>query len=680
MFAALTLIVNLAVLTISIKRWAELGVILWRSIWLAPFLAYLFTSIACAWLLLPLLRSKFPLRNNIEDAWQKVITWLQLKPGTLSRLVYGLLAAIVIFLIPILKFWLQIGQESKHSTQDPILAAVLFYWISWFLIISGSFFATRAINGNLWKGSLLFLLVTGVAFEIYYRLQNVNAYPFSLGWSESSRYFYASLFFAPRVYGQSFPLTVMHPSRYFLQSLAFLIPGNSLVFSRLWQAVLWVTLTAISAVVLPRRIFSRKSTLYQDKVLYWLLSAWIFLFLLRIGVYYHLEPILFLPFLVGASSPKWKQWLLLAIASVWAGISRVNWFVMPGFLLSLAYFFEVPLDQGKSKFRYWSTPAILSISGTAIALASQWLYIQFSGNATNSTAFASSFTSDLLWYRLLPNESFPLGILLATLIMTLPLVIVLATNMFGYSHSVRIERTLSVLAILSVILAGSLVVSVKIGGGGDLHNMDAFATVLLVAVLFSASDRFVMDTDTASSINHQPWANWPTVFMAAMLPVIFLIHAIRPPQNFNEKQDAKALQTLMSTVNELGKGSKVLFINERHLVTFGQVKVPLEYDYEAVTLMEMAMSGNQPYLDRFYQRIKNQEFSVIVSGKLNQGIKTSGVFFEENNVWNSRVSAKILCYYEPAVISTLPEITTMIEAEESKITVLVPKQTNGDCQ
>ena len=679
MFAALTLIVNLAVLVISINRWAELGVILWRSVWLIPFLAYLFTSIACTWLLLPAFQGIFPLRNRIETAWQKVVARLNQTPGTLSRLVYGLLAATLIVLIPFLKFWLQIGQESKHSTQDPILAAVLFYWISWFLIIAGSFLATRAINGKLWKGSLLFLLVSGVAFELYYRLLNVNAYPFSLGWSESSRYFYASLFYAPKVYGQTFPLTVMHPSRYLLQSLAFLIPGNSLMFSRLWQAILWVILTTISAVVLPKRIFSTRSALYQDKFLPWLLSAWIFLFLLRIGVYYHLEPILFLPFLVGPSSPKWKQWALLAIASVWAGISRVNWFVMPGLLLSLAYFFEVPLAPGKSKFRYMATPAILTLFGAAIALASQWVYIQISGNAANSTAFASSFTSDLLWYRLLPNESFPLGILLATLIMTLPLIIVLVHNLLAYGRSVRLERTLSVFAILLVILAGSLVVSVKIGGGGDLHNMDAFAAVLLVAVLFSASDRVVTDAQRAK-VNPQPWANWPTVFMAALLPVLFLIPAIRPLQQFNEKQNAKALQTLVSKVNELGKDGKVLFINERHLVTFGQVNVPLEYDYEAVTLMEMAMSGNQPYLDRFYQRIKDQEFSGIVSGKLNQGIKTSGVFFEENNVWNSRVSVKILCYYEPAVISTLPEITTMIETEESKITVLVPKQTIGDCQ
>jgi hypothetical protein len=95
--------------------------------------------------------------------------------------------------------------------------------------------------------------------------------------------------------------------------------------------------------------------------------------------------------------------------------------------------------------------------------------------------------------------------------------------------------------------------------------------------------------------------------------------------------------------------------------------------------MEMAMSDNQPYLQTFYSKLKQHQFSAIVTGKLNTGLKTEGLFFEENNVWNSAVSQQILCYYQPVVLQTSPELITVLEAEESKITVLVPKNIVGDC-
>jgi hypothetical protein len=62
--------------------------------------------------------------------------------------------------------------------------------------------------------------------------------------------------------------------------------------------------------------------------------------------------------------------------------------------------------------------------------------------------------------------------------------------------------------------------------------------------------------------------------------------------------------------------------------------------------MEMAMSNNRTYLEKFYTDLREHRFAAIVSGRQNLVIKKDVVFAEENNVWNSRVSPYILCYYD----------------------------------
>jgi hypothetical protein len=123
-------------------------------------------------------------------------------------------------------------------------------------------------------------------------------------------------------------------------------------------------------------------------------------------------------------------------------------------------------------------------------------------------------------------------------------------------------------------------------------------------------------------------------------------------------------------VKEAGTNGPVLFINERQLVTFGDADVPLVADYEAVTLMEMAMSNNQRYLNKFYRDLENHRFAAIVAAKQNLAIKQEGPAMEENNVWNSRVSPYILCYYHPKVT---------VEPQGNRIEVYVPSAESTQC-
>ncbi len=89
-----------------------------------------------------------------------------------------------------------------------------------------------------------------------------------------------------------------------------------------------------------------------------------------------------------------------------------------------------------------------------------------------------------------------------------------------------------------------------------------------------------------------------------------------------------------------------------------------------MTLMEMAMSNNRIYLNRFYGDLKSHRFAAIVATKQNLVIKQTGPLIEENNVWNSRVSPSILCYYHPILT---------IEPQGNRVEVYVPTAEPTDC-
>jgi len=54
--------------------------------------------------------------------------------------------------------------------------------------------------------------------------------------------------------------------------------------------------------------------------------------------------------------------------------------------------------------------------------------------------------------------------------------------------------------------------------------------------------------------------------------------------------------------------------------------VPLVPDYELVTLMEMAMSGNMGYLDQFYADLHRQRFALIIARRQGTGIQSEDTY------------------------------------------------------
>ena len=655
---AFTVIVNLLMWRSTYLRMLDIKANFIRSTWSGMLVLCLVITVACIWLILRSAKTEPSLIEHFDRIYFTSITW---------RAINALIFVAILILVPYIKFKFEIGQNVKDPVYDPILLLLLYYWMCWWMMLIAATSLKELLQTSWAGGFAVALLLLGVSYEILVRLNYVTDYPLSMGWSEGSRYYYASLFFSKQIYGEVFPLSTLHPTRYLLQSFPFLFPSLGLFAHRFWQFLLWIGLTGGVSIAVTKRIFAQK-----DKALKWLTAGWFFLFFLRVGVYYHLEVMVILPLLFVSWKKPWQSLVTLIIASLWAGVSRVNWFPMPAMIVIALYLLETPFASKpaeKTSFKqlskYLAQPALWTVIGLASALFAQWVYIYISGNAQNVDAFTSSFTSDLLWYRLWPNENFSLGVIPAILFISGPLIIVIAIAARRWV-SLHPVRWVGLITMLVALFAGSAVVSTKIGGGGDLHNMDTYAVLIGIVGFYFISGRVQVEPGTPN-LEIRPS---PFLAVAVVTPLLLLIPMLSPYPKYNESRNQQAHQQLVGIVNEIGKDGPVLFINDRQLIALGDVDVPLVYDYEVVTLMEMAMSGNEAYLDRFYDDLTHHRFAAIISGRQNLVIKQEGVFSEENNVWNTRVSPYILCNYESKMT---------IEADDSRIEIYVPRTQSDDC-
>ena len=94
--------------------------------------------------------------------------------------------------------------------------------------------------------------------------------------------------------------------------------------------------------------------------------------------------------------------------------------------------------------------------------------------------------------------------------------------------------------------------------------------------------------------------------------------------------------------------SEVLFIDQRQLLTFGQISgVELFSEYELKDMMNQAMGGNEDYFDRFIGDLREHRFALIVSDPLPKFVQASDYKFgEENDAWLFYVAEPLQLYYE----------------------------------
>jgi hypothetical protein len=404
-----------------------------------------------------------------------------------------------------------------------------------------------------------------------------------------------------------------------------------------------------------------------DKLIKTAFFGWVFLYLFQGPVYYFLL-ISLIPVLWGFDGRKFKKTLLLVlIGSIWAGMSRVNWFPIPALVAATLYFLEEKVNDGKWN-HYLRYPIGWFAGGTIIALLSWYAYAAWSGKPLGD--FGIYFSSNLLWYRLFPNATLKSGVILAVLVASIPLLGLITIYLHKSGFNYHFLRRLGIGAIAAVLFLGGIIVSTKIGGGNNIHNLDGYLLILMMTASYLYFGKSIPD------FNH-PDKEFPrrllTIFvsLAVLLPVLYTFQVGKPVK----LPDTAKVENVLLTIQEFSTaaavdGGEILFIGERQLLTFGEISdIPLVPEYERMNLMEMVMGGNDEYLAEFYESIENQEFALIITEPLKPNYKGRSVpFGDENDVYVRDVAIPVLCYYEPIKrFSKLP------------IQLLVPKSKPDIC-
>ena len=587
---------------------------------------------------------------------ERLISWLKQAVGLLSRLNWLLLLLIAVFAaaFPVLMYTEPGIYLSQNWTRQ-----ALFLWL--WAAVTLSLIAYRR---RPWTHMAA---LAGLGMAVIYHLAtyfpHVTNYPFGLWWSETTRYYLGSTYLGQQIYGRDLPWAMKDMTRYLMQALPFLFPGGDEIWvHRLWQVLLRFLSGYLTGYILARRLK------ISSPLLTGLFTAWAGLFFFQGPVFYHLIVVVILVLWLADIGRFWKTLLVVLAASVYAGFSRINWVPMAGLIAAVIYFMETPVEGRtfKQAARYLMPPAIWVVVGMAAGLAVQQYWAVNSGNPPE--IYLSSFTSYMLWDRLLPNPSFPMGILLQILLVSAPLLIYLALAS-GFWRNVHWIRTLGLLGILSGLFAGGVIVSVKIGGGTNLHNMDVFLVVLLIMAVELYYQRAVDQTSRPVTVNFPYWL----MAAAVAIPVVYTISfgGLGKTQ-LDPQSAAKDLEELQAYVDQaMSSGGDVLFMSERHLVTFGLIgDVSLVHEYEKMLLQEMVMGNNLAYLQTFAEDMAAQKYALIVSDKQPVRLKDPATepLAMENNVVFETIVPMMSCAYE---------VETRIDS--GNLELWVPKSENN-CQ
>jgi hypothetical protein len=353
-----------------------------------------------------------------------------------------------------------------------------------------------------------------------------------------------------------------------------------------------------------------------------------------------------------------RTWLVLILASVWSGISRINWYPMPGILATVVFLLEVPY-QDKKFWRYLLKPVLWNVVGLAIAFASQRAYIALSG-IPEAEFFYTSLTSNLLWYRLFPNASYQFGVLPIALVASFPMWAAMLIVLRQHRGELQPLRLVLVLGALLALFAGGLVVSMKIGGGVDIHNLDAYLSVLLIVTTYLVFARYTSETKTTLGAVR---LHWSVVALLVVVPAWFAFPGGVSFKTYDAVRTDSVLTELQAQADEVNaREGEILFITQRHLVSMQMLdNVKMIPEYEREELMEMAMGNNQDYLQIFRKDMEAQRFDAIVVDPLSYRLLgKSYAFGEENNAWVRRVMKHILCNYQEKLVFPADQVAVYV--------------------
>ena len=545
-----------------------------------------------------------------------------------------------------------------------------------------------------WSHLLAAALLSGAAIAAAISLVGVSSYPFSLGWSEGNRLWDYSILFGRSRYiypaGQNLS-PFLEIGRQFVGGLPFLYSNLTIEQARLWQGLTGI----LPYIALGLAVFRLREK--KDFVIWLLAGLWGFLFLRQGPIHI---PLVISAFIVALAwrRPLWLAALLIAAASYFAAISRFTWTFAPAMWVGMLVLIDSPLENERLPRAAWVRAILLALAGLLGGLLIPTLtggWMQFAEEQGAAAGVSGSLARQpMLWYRLLPNSTYNLGILINLLIAVTPLIIVLFFLSQRKMWPLNLWQRLAILAPLAAFLFVGLVASAKIGGGGDLHNMDMFFIGLLFCccLIWEKVDHRWL-TEGAGLPRWMHVMLILLVALPAFSPLVNLrpllyaddferlkrltditdpyadprILGLLPPRS----EVDKTLDLIRLQVADAQTRGEVLFMDQRQLLTFGYVKgVPLIPDYEKKYLMDQAMGATAAStFPPFYRDLAAHRFSLIISDPLRVPIKDSDYAFgEENNAWVKWVSNPVLCYYEPK-----------ITLDQFRIQLLVPREQPLDC-
>jgi len=503
-----------------------------------------------------------------------------------------------------------------------------------FSVFAGIFLPKRNIHWM--ERATLMILISASLLLIFQRFMDISDYPFATSWSEGNRLWDYSLYFGRDRYVFEDPFTYpsyLTPGRHGLWGLPFLVFSNpSIVVMRTWDVILWIA----PYLFLGWAVFSSRY-LKLSNIRRWILILWTYLFLSQGPIY---APLVLSGVLLALGYHRkrlWQSLLITGLACFYAGISRWTWMLAPAAWGALWVLFDE--EVGQSFWRRIRNPVLIALSGIVGAALSQvFMDVAF---PRPEPIYATSLNQPLLWYRLWSSATNPTGVVNGLIYAVGPLFIWLLIMAMRSRRSWDWVKSFAVAGALVAFLAAGLVASVKIGGGSNIHNLDMFLITLVLLLGWTvAEDQFFQNL---------PRYAWAIFAIILFLPVWNLTRFRVEPEIPEDSAVQEVLSEIRSAITEAAQEGEVLFIDQRQLLTFGEIEnVPLVMDYEIKHMMNQAMGHNEGYFEHFRSDLENQRFQLIVSDPLYivfQGPKIA--FGEENDAWVEEVTIPILDNYEP---------------------------------
>ncbi len=362
-------------------------------------------------------------------------------------------------------------------------------------------------------------LLSGSALVIANAFTYVTSYPFSLGWSEGNRLWDYSLMFGKSRYALEAghaAVAYLDVGRQLIGGLPFLLPGVSIGTVRAWLATV-ATLPYILVGLLA--FYPRRSPPTRA----WIVASLFGLLFLSQGPIHAPLVICALLVLLAWRLPVFLGAVLLAVAGYFAEASRFTWMFAPAMWAVVLELAGAVVRQERISAEAWLRAVVLGAAGllgSALAFSGvlPWMDTSIGSSASVSTSQA------LLWYRLLPNATYRDGVLLALIKATGPALIVIVFTWQRYWHRTRFQTVVILLAVVASLIVG-LVVSTKIGGGGDLHNLDMFLIgIFLTAALIwqDAGDKWLKD------LGQMPASLIGATMLSLIIPASGALLALRP--------------------------------------------------------------------------------------------------------------------------------------------------------